>query len=705
MSSYAHSVNRQGSRHLLSTHLRQVAELAQMHASRFGYGQVAWGLGLLHDIGKCHPAFQAYLLAAEAGAAHRPHGPDHKMAGALLALQRGYGLAALVLQGHHGGLQSRGALNAWLSDEAAKRSAEQALQQALAEFPDLANVSAPDRLAAINDPLFAEVLLRFLFSALVDADYLDTAAHFQPSPPHTPQTLESLWERFQSHHAGFGPPRHPVDVMRAEIYAHCLAAAAEPTGLFRLAVPTGGGKTLSGMGFALRHALAHGLERIVVAVPFISITEQTAQIYRAIFGDEAVLEHHSQVSEEDEDAWARLAAENWDAPIIVTTTVQLLESLFANKPQRARKVHRLARSVIILDEVQSLPVHLLDATLDMLKRLASDFGATVVLSTATQPAFELIPTFCDPAIRDIVPAAERYYEALRRVRYELRSPCPWADLAAEIGAHPQALTIVNTKGDAMALLDALEALGASPLHLSTQLCGAHRRAVIAEVHRRLAASQPCLLVSTQVVEAGVDMDFPVVYRAMGPLDAIIQAAGRCNREGRLAEGRVVVFEAAEGHTAPGFYRTATDEARTVLAYGVDLNTLEGACPYYQLLYHDVDTDKFRIQNCRRSLDYPEVATRFRVIADDGVSVLVPNYEDSAWIEQCIEALSSHTADPRETLRRLQPYIVNVFRRRADEYTRRGLLSEVMPGLYVWRGQYDRIRGVMPLAEDAAHFVI
>jgi CRISPR-associated endonuclease/helicase Cas3 len=705
MSTYAHSANQHGSRHLLSPHLWHVAELARENARGFGYEQVAWALGLLHDIGKCHSDFQRYLLAAEASAAHRPRSPDHKMAGALLALQRDYGVAALVLQGHHGGLQSSSKLKAWLSDGAVKRAAEQALQQALAELPDLARVSAPSWPANINDPLFAEVLLRFLFSALVDADYLDTATHFHPVAMHEQPAMAALWGLFEAHHAARGLPRSQVNVMRAEIYGHCLAAAEKPVGLFRLAVPTGGGKTLSGMAFALRHALVHGQERVVVAVPYISITEQTAQEYRKVFGDETVLEHHSQAEDLGEDSWARLAAENWDAPIIVTTTAQLLESLFANKPQRARKVHRLARSVIILDEVQSLPVHLLDATLDMLKRLASDFGATVVLSTATQPAFDLIPTFRDPAIRDIVPDAQRYYEALRRVRYELRGSCSWSDLAAEISAHPQALAIVNTKGDAMALLDALEALDKSPLHLSTQLCGAHRRAVIAEVRRRLAAGEPCLLVSTQVVEAGVDIDFPVVHRAMGPLDAIIQAAGRCNREGRLAEGRVVVFESEGGHTAPGFYRTATDEARTVLARGVDLNTLDGVRPYYQLLYHDVDTDRHRIQNYRRSLDYPEVAARFRVIADDGVSVLVPNYECSKWIERCIESLSSRAADPRQALRQLQPYIVNVFRRRADEYARRGLLSEVMPGLYVWRGQYDRIRGVVPLAEDAASFVI
>ncbi|NLF02680.1 MAG: CRISPR-associated helicase Cas3' [Anaerolineales bacterium] len=705
MDLYAHSSNLSGTRHTLGEHLRRVADLAKGFAGAFGYAEAAAVLGLLHDIGKAHPDFQAYLLAAESGARHAPRGPDHKMAGVLLALERGMGAAALALQGHHGGLQSAGALKAWLADNAARERATQALHQALEALPELAGIDDAVWPATVNDPLSAEVLVRFLFSSLVDADYLDTAAHFQPMPTPEQETLDVLWQRFEAHHALLGAPRSPVDVMRAQIYGHCLAAAEMPAGLFRLAVPTGGGKTLSGMGFALRHALLHGQERIVVAVPYISITEQTAQVYRDVFGEQVVLEHHSQAEELGEDPWMRLAAENWDAPIIVTTTVQLLESLFSNKPQRARKVHRLARSVIILDEVQSLPVHLLDATLDMLKRLTSDYGASIVLSTATQPAFDLIDTFRDPAIRDIVPEAERYYSRMRRVRYEPGRHTSWGDLAADLGQQRQALAIVNTKADAMALLDALEALGHHPLHLSTQLCGAHRRAVIAEMRRRLSAGEPCQLVSTQVVEAGVDIDFPVVYRAMGPLDAIVQAAGRCNREGHLREGRVVVFDLPEAHTAPGFYRTATGEARTVLAQGIDLNTLAGVRPYYELLYRDVDTDADNIQAYRREPNYPEVAARYRLIDDDSIAVVVPSYEREDWVMQCLESLARRQEDPVRLLRHLQPYIVNVYRRRADEYLRQGLLSEVVSGLYVWAGRYDAIRGMVPPSSDPSGFVI
>jgi CRISPR-associated endonuclease/helicase Cas3 len=708
MTWFAHSANSQGIRQPLHQHLERVAALAAQHAQAFGAADLAAALGRLHDIGKVHPDFQAYLLAAEGGGA-RPRGPDHKAAGAVLAMRRQYGGLALALLGHHGGLPALADAKALLEDPALRSQAETAIAQAQAHLPHLAESAIPPPAWPVglqHDPLYAEALVRFLFSALVDADYLDTAAHFHPRDLPEQPPVSELWQRFEVGHARFGAPRSPVDHVRSAVYRHCLDAAALEPGLFRLAVPTGGGKTLSALAFALRHAQAHGLRRVVVALPYLTITEQTVQAYRAVLGAQAVLEHHSQASEPAEDSWMRLAAENWDAPVIVTTTVQLLESLFTNQPSRARKLHRLARSVIILDEAQTLPVHLLDATLDMLRLLASRFGSTIVLSTATQPAFDLIPTFRGLAARDMVPEPERYYAQMQRVRYELRGALAWSDIAAEMADCPQALAVVNTKADALALLDALEARGCQPLHLSTLLCGAHRRAVIAEIRRRLAAGRPCLLVSTQVVEAGVDIDFPVVFRAVAPLDSIIQAAGRCNREGRLERGRVVVFEAAEGHTPPGFYRTATDEARTVLARGVDLNTLDGVQRYYELLYRDVDTDRERIQALRRAFDYPAVAARYRLIADETLPAVALGYAPRpARLQALLDALRARKEDPRHVMRQLQPYLVSIYRSRADAYLRQGLLTEVLPTLYLWHGRYDRVRGIVPLPGEPADLVI
>ena len=429
----------------------------------------------------------------------------------------------------------------------------------------------------IKSPTQAELFLRFLFSALVDADYLDTEAHFDPGRSrlrYRPVDLEALAESFWKEQDKLsGHDQSPVNLARHEIYQFCLAAAECPPGIFRLTVPTGGGKTLSGMAFALRHALKYQKHRIIVAIPYTSIIDQTAQVYRRIFGDENILEHHSAVTpREDEDhfvqqQWTRLAAENWDAPIVVTTTVQLFESLFANRPAACRKLHNLAQSIIILDEVQTLPTGLLAPILEVVQQLVDHYGVTVVLSTATQPS--LVDSGSPylkglrGEIREIVPDPARYFQALKRVSYD----CPgeawsWERVAQEMAAEPQCLAVVNTKKDALALLDALN--DPEALHLSTLLCMAHRRKVMEGIKVRLATGQPCRVVATQVVEAGVDLDFPVVLRAMGPLDRIVQAAGRCNREGRLSQGRVIIFQPAEGQIPPGDYRAGHDIARAML---------------------------------------------------------------------------------------------------------------------------------------------
>jgi CRISPR-associated endonuclease/helicase Cas3 len=404
---------------------------------------------------------------------------------------------------------------------------------------------------------------------------------------------EALWERFERNQEALPKADKPVNRIRKEIYDHCLDAAEQPTGLFRLTVPTGGGKTRSGMAFALRHALHHKMQRVIVAVPFLTITDQTAKTYHEIFEDAddehpVVLEHHSMADrnigddeEEDfrpEEVWCRLAAENWDAPIIVTTTVQLFESLFAKNRTGTRKLHRLAGSVIIIDEAQTLPAHLLQPILDALKELCSHYGSTVVISTATQPAFEAIKAFKDVQAVEIVPNPERYFEQLRRVDYEWRidQPLAWNAVADFIRAEKQALAIVNTKKDSLALLDALDDPDA--FHLSTLLCGAHRRLVVDEVKRRLSSGEPCRLVATQVVEAGVDIDFPLVLRAIGPLDSIIQAAGRCNREGRLERGRVIVFQPTDGGMPRGSYRIGASETQTLLGDSAEWRSIQTTRP-------------------------------------------------------------------------------------------------------------------------------
>ena len=710
---YAHSRNSLGVRHDLADHLQGVASLAASFAEKLGASDAGHWAGLWHDIGKFHPSFQQYLFDCEANPNRKRTGPDHKGAGTILARDV-FGPLAFLIAGHHGGLPGRDDdLRPLLVQRANEPHVQEALAIARASLANLvptAPLAMPELRNAPTKKDTArafELLIRLLFSALVDADFLDTEQHFSPHKTDLrggAPSLEELWARLESNQTRLSGQRDdPVNRIRHEVYHASLAAAEQAPGIFRLTVPTGGGKTRSAMAFALRHALIHGLDRVIVAIPYTSITEQTARVYREIFGAEhAVLEHHSAVSDRDDsqgsaDAdWTRLSAENWDAPIVVTTTVQLFESLLGRKPSACRKLHNIARSVIILDEAQTLPPHLLTPILDVLGRLASDFRTTVVLCTATQPAFEAIPAFAAfAAPREIAPDPPRLFAELRRVRYEWPAAgerWSWEQVAEAMRSAPQALAIVNTKRDALALLDALD--DPQALHLSTLLCGAHRHAVLEEVRDRLRRGAPCCLVSTQVVEAGVDLDFPLVLRALGPLDRIVQAAGRCNREGLLAAGRMIVFIPAEGGLPPGAYRIGADlTAALIKAPDFDFDAPAVYETYFRSLYQGLDLDAQEIQALRETFDYPEVANRFRMIEDDSTPAVVP-YHGLAETERLLGQLRGAPGASRGIFRQLQPFLVSIRTRQASKYQQAGLMEEVLPGLWRWRGDYDRVRGIV-----------
>lgn len=718
---YAHSANKDGERQLLVDHLQKVAALARERAQPFGGGDIAFLAGLWHDVGKADPEWQRYLLDSEAGKRTRGSGPDHKSAGALLAEEMGQPLVGPLIQAHHGGLpHPRRDHGPWLDEHRARHGPIEALAALRADILDLsagASVGLPPHVE--HDPLAAEFFLRFAYSALVDADSLDTEAHAlggKPSERGGSATLEELWVRYEDFVAGQpSAPGTTVNRVRREVLEACLLAATEPAGVFRLTVPTGGGKTRSAMAFALRHGIEHGMRRVVVAVPFTTITQQTAGVYRQIFEGSSsdrgrvVLEHHSAAvegdpAEDDEGSsasavWRRLAADNWDAPVIVTTTVQLFESLFSNRRGMTRKLHSLARSVIVLDEAQSLPPGLLAPVLDALRELTEHYGASVVLSTATQPAFDQINEFKELNAREIVPDHPYHFGTLRRVEYDFTKtgePNEWRDVAAWMRAERSVLAIVNTKRHATELLDALDDPGA--LHLSTLLCRAHRHEVLREIRRRLAAGEPCRVVSTQVVEAGVDLDFAAVLRAEGPLDAVIQAAGRCNREGELdGLGRVVVFTPPDSASPPGVYRSGRDIARVVRELpGFDPNDPATVRRYFELLLGTaIDPDRHGIQQLRANLDFPEVAKRFRMIDDDAYDVVVGYPEgDVLRIASLLDQLRMQERSPREVLRELQPHTVSIYRREAARLIRERWIEEVMPGVGRWLGTYDSVRGIV-----------
>lgn len=706
----AHSAPEEGGEpQTLYDHANNVAEMAAAFAAPFESSAIARWLGWWHDAGKAHPDIQAYLQG-------EGESKDHSSVG-MLAAADDFQLLAHNIAGHHGGLANQQDLK----DRIRRKREDARIVEALDIARPLIREHAPS-IGSAHLPTFLHAAgseketkrrydfwLRMVHSALVDADCLDTERHFDPerfAARSVNVSLDELWRRFEADQQALvnGADDTLVNRRRQAVYAAALERASDPPGFFSMTVPTGGGKTRSAMAFGLQHARAYGKRRVIVALPYTSIIEQNADVYRGIFGDGAVLEHHSAVrsaaepgDESDPERWRRLAAQNWDAPVVVTTTVQLLESLFANHNGRLRKLHRLAESVIVLDEVQTLPPRLLEATLDGLREFVSHYGTTVLLCTATQPALTARPDDPDfPGLDDvteIVPDPKSLYQDLKRVTYDVQVDAPWTwdDVAAALLDERQAMAVLNTIDDAAAVLAALPDDDAV-LHLSTRLCGAHRRRVLAEVRRRLDTGAPIRLVATQVVEAGVDISFPRVLRALGPMDSIIQAAGRCNREGERDMGRVTVFEPAAGGTPPGAYETGRDITRRLFRHASDLDLHDPQWPrrYFEQLYASRNLDADDVQPLREEFQFATVAERYRLIADDTTPVVV-KYGDGWSILDEVVAKAEHAGFMhRDDWRRLQPYTVSLYEHALEEAARQGHARELVPdlGLWRWDGGYD-----------------
>jgi CRISPR-associated endonuclease/helicase Cas3 len=716
-----------GKWHSLKGHSSEVADEAMQFTSWFGVAALGFWIGLLHDLGKALRGFQQYLwkcfLASLNGTKPPKSDTPHAAPGAVLAreiLLRTRASESLIkaltltIHAHHSHLKEPGTSRNELKELKATQNLP--TSEMWAAFDD-ARRGLPAKPPLLVMPDVSnrclELLIRMLLSALVDADRRSTERHDNPERfalrERTVQAKDLL-PHLIAHVEAMRNESTTLGRIRHEVFTHCREMGNQPGGIFRLTVPTGGGKTLASLTFALQHLARNDASVrpdgiVVVALPYTSIIEQTTRVYREIpgLGPDNVLEHHSAVLERDDELTSEtkrrleVAVENWDVPIVVTTTVQLLESLFGNRPSKVRKIHRLAGSVIVLDEFQSLPVSLLAPTMDVLRQLATPvadggYGATIVLCTATQPSLDspqLRKVLGDLEPKEIVPNYQEHFTALRRVNYEWRSKdTSWTDLAAEIKGRPTSLTVLNTRRDAMALL--MELHGAPHLfHLSTLLCGAHRQKVLDDVRDRLNQGLPVTLVSTQVVECGVDISFPFVYRAVGPLDRIVQAAGRCNRNFDGPDrGKVVVFNSAEGSQPRGLYKDATEKTLFVMK-GQDPEVLHDPDfhrSYFHKLYNDQNLDEFGIQDLRETLNFPRVAEEYRLI-DSPTSPVVVQY-GSAWSP----ALDAHLAHPsRDTWKALQPYIVNLF---DFDIKRAGnTIREVGDGLFLSDVSYSRLRGI------------
>ena len=731
---WAHSPNHLRVLHSLADHLYGSSELAGEFAGCFGGEAAARYLALVHDVGKAGCAWQVKL--GQVGAGGGRVGIDHKLAGTWLASRHLPKTFARIVLGHHGGLGSTPDLTDALGDAAATlETLQEAIDRAAAVIPEILPAAKPavpawlTELPRAEQGVALDLLIRMLFSCLVDADYLDTQAHFAAAPVRTghPLSVPELLARFEDGRKQLLAERPPsrVDALRQEVYEQTLAAAAGPPGVYRLQVPTGGGKTFASGAFGLHHAALHGMRRVVVAVPFISITEQNAAVYRGLLqrdGDPvpALLEHHSAVELDGRTgdgtvSWARLAAENWDCPFVVTTTVRLFESLFSRKPSAMRRLHRLAGSVIVLDEVQALPDRLLVPILSGLRGLCDHFGVTVLLASATQPEFVVVSSFAGARQEPVIPDPVPLYEALSRVRYEWRlDPRPaLRDIAREAAALDQVLVVVNTTKDCAAVHRVMEEerlCDTGPVfHLSTRMAPEHRRRTLAEMRELLAAGANVAAVATPLVEAGVDLDLPVVFRALGPAESLQQAAGRCNREGNMPEpGRVVVFDPEDGGQ-PRSESWAQALAATREHFGpaplADPDNLAAMESYYRLRLARQGDDGLgaAIEKLRGALDFPAVDEKFRMIDDEAtrpVVVLWSGAEDEAEREREIDGIRRAVAELRspypcgpEVLRGLQPYIASLPRGTAQKAVARGLASPVTGDLLLWEGEYHPLRGI------------
>ncbi len=699
----------------LADHLRNVASLAKQFAAPLGLAEEAELAGLLHDLGKYRDEFQAYLRGERGSSVET----QHAVFGAAWAAEDGRSLlaSALAVAGHHAGLHDCGELQSMFAKPVLRM--KQTLPDLIARFEaELSPLPVPPSPPPwVKDELSTEIYARLIFSCLVDADRLDTACWPEAPPPDRALETGHLLREIHAERAEKAAknPHSPLAALRNRIFDTAIERAALPPGFFSLTVPTGGGKTLASMAFALAHAKAHDLRRVIVVIPYLSIIEQNAGEYRRILGENVVLENHSGVrprddAGEEEKSRLELVSENWDAPVIVTTSVQFLESLFASSPSKCRKLHRIPRSVVIFDEVQTLPAHLLKPTFNVFRELAANYGTSFVFSSATQPAFRksaALPDGFDPhELREIAPEPADLFRKLRRVNYHLPKKdenLDWPELAEQMAATPQALCVVNLTRHAKELWERLKQIlpdGDAPVHLSSALCPQHRLALIQIIRGRLSAGQPCRVVSTQLIEAGVDVDFPVVWRALGPLDSIVQVAGRCNREGRRAAGEVHVFRPLDHKLPPGVYRAASDQAAITLA---TLGSDEAASirlatdpqlfrDYFQSLYQVVNTDYARrgestIQEDREQLRYREVSRKAKVIADEGQPVIIARDNfNRPYAAPLIEEIRTRQVSPgqfrfsRDDLRRLQRFMVNVHSHKFQQLEAMKNIRPLLPNL-------------------------
>jgi len=724
---FAHSENSRNDKHSLSKHLHQTATFAESFAWQKTYKPIFRIAGLLHDLGKYQPEFQSYLDngGARGSVPHAAWGAGYSRLIRLLD-------ASIAIDGHHKGLPD---IASWKSDTGPYIRDEVSVFEGVVKTflrdagVDDANIKIMDSsmFAEESQKSLREVFIRYLFSALTDGDWLSTEEHFEQEKFNmrigaalpTDVMIDKLEGEFSKK-----SKEGEINKLRNDARNQALQKAHMPCGFYSLALPTGMGKTLTSIAWALRHAKKNDLKRIIIVLPYINIIDQIAQVLKTIFGEEWVLEHHSSYNEgdfgnrEEPESCSpvkkqkELACENWDYPIIVTTTVQFFESLFSNRPSKCRKIHNIAESVVIFDEVQAIPKEVILPTLQMLKDVQNVMKTSFLFCTATQPAFEkrqgfdgistIYPLIDDPTV---------LYEKTKRVEYQLLkdlNPVNYNELfEAVLQKEDATLVIFNTKKAALEFYNCARNKGRweKKYHLSTAMCPSHRKGVINSIIADLKVKRKILVVSTQLIEAGVDFDFPVVFRAIAPLESVIQSAGRCNREGNLGElgGKVFLFKVQDGGMPDKTYAACAGHAEELIKQ--DINQLywhKIFNEYYaQVIQLYIDPDKYNINEARRQFNFKTVNDSYRIIQKISEGLYVYNYSDES--RQLLHSLEYKEFLSRADYRKMQAYTVQVY---GHFIIQNGAQCKTKPqGFTVWYGNYDRETGISVAPIEADKMIV
>lgn len=698
----AHSENSYGELQTMRQHSEGVAQMMKSFALSGEYVDVYTYCGLLHDVGKYSKGFQKYI---------RTEGEKepHAKWGAYMARMDKLINVAFPVFGHHAGLPNRDAMFETFNQCGKEESKWLDVLCSLKEdglcIPPCDNFS----FNRIKENTTKELFVRMLYSSLVDADSLDTERHFDKEQyyarPQLSLDVDALLDALNYKLSSFSF-NSPINNLRTEVRLYAQSLAAQPQGCFSMTLPTGMGKTLCSLNWALHHAKVHSnIKRIVIVLPFLSIIDQTAKELKSIFKDyDVILEHHSNViyegkESEEEEYYCKdpkqLATENWDYPIVVTTTVQFFESLFSNQRSKCRKLHNLQDSIVIFDEIQTLPVHLAECTMKMLNDMLHLCSCSILFCTATQPNFQTRSDF--KGIDHIVPLVENpmaIFAATKRVEYY-----PIADyevqsidcIAQKVCEEKESVLIVcNTKKKAKALFDSIKEKGnIQVFHLSTNMCQIHRMAVIDEVKSKLKNDEKLILCSTQLIEAGVDMDFPIVFRELAPLESIIQSAGRCNREGKLEKGKVFLFQLEEKGQPSAEYKTFTQFAQ--LCYHNNENRLTDA-DFYAEYYTDIVklyAPEDTITPKREKLMFQDVADKYQIIDSSATSLFVYRYNEESL--QLYKEITCKDYLSRKDYQQIAQYCVQVYNKFERDNSNK--IAETTNGVKVWSGAYSEEFGL------------